>query len=194
MTWPQISTIAVSIGGWLTATFVWFKWLHEVREKRLERAAKEKAEGDLRQIRRRGDAPYLEPSATFFTGINFIFEKDEHRLWQAGGPKILSFQRDEVSSELPPGQPIIFVVNNAGESARGVVVKLDGAAIALKMEADVNDSHGLYYLEYPYEPEKHGREQALVLSFETRSGVQDIHRYITRHGFRVLKRIDPALP
>jgi hypothetical protein len=184
---PYWTLVAVTIVGWSAAALGWLKWLHEIREKR-------KAEQALHQIKRRGEAPYLEPSATFFNGINFIFEKDEPRLWQADSPNVLGFRRDEVDSNLPPEQPIIFVVNNAGETARGVIVKLDGEQIALKREADFNNSQGLFYLEYPYKPEKHGMEQAITIQFETRSGVQDTHRYVTKHGFRILRRADPGLP
>jgi hypothetical protein len=159
-----------------------------------EKAAKDKAEQDLKQIKRRGDAPYLVPSGTVFGQLYFAAGDGEIRAWHVTLGNVLSFQRNEVGSECPAGNPVILVVDNTGESARGIVVKLDGEEISLKREADLNDAHGLYFLEYPYAPEKRGQEQRIAVSFETQNGVQDTHRYITRHGFRVLQRINPALP
>jgi hypothetical protein len=186
MDWQAGETIALVVMAIIEAITIIFY----CREK----AAKNKSEQELKQIKRRSDAPYLTPSDTFFTGINFIFEKDEPRTWLSDSPNLLCFQRDEVDPNLASGNLIIFVVDNAGESARAIIVKLDGEQIALKREADRSDSKGLIYLEYAYNPQKHGKEQTLTISFETRNGVQDTHRYIIRHGFRVLQRIDPTLP
>lgn len=104
---------------------------------------------------------------------------------------MLCFLKDEISKALPTGTPVLLVIENAGKGARKISVTLDGTPIALKQEADFQGAHGLSYFEYLYEPEKHGREQHIVLKFEAESGHQDQHTYKTRHGMRTLQRIDP---
>jgi hypothetical protein len=157
-----------------------------------ERRAKRKAENELRQIRRRGDAPFLQPS-----------DKMVSNLWvntATGGisciPSInaLVLHKSRKQVQLEDGQLVYFVVENTGESARAVSIKLDDEIISLQREPDVQGAHGLQYLVYPYRKAKHGKDQRLSLSFETRSGVQDIHYYCLRHGFWALRRIDPTLP
>jgi hypothetical protein len=161
-----------------------------------ERAEKREAELELKQIKRRADAPFLVPSDIVFGAIKYTDENGELRFLRSDSGFVLSWRGNEVVVDrlCADWNRVFFLVDNAGEAARGMIVKLDGETISLKREADDDDSRGLLYLEYPYKPEKHGKEQTLLLSFETRSGVQDTHRYLTRHGFRVLDRIDPVLP
>lgn len=159
-----------------------------------EKSAKDRAERELKEIKRRGDAPYFAPCDKIFGQLYFNTEKDGVHCWLDDSGNVLCYMRGEVENSCPPGTPVIFVVENLGEQARSVNVKLDGEEIAFKQEADINNANGLQFFEYPYQSEKRGKEQTISISFETRNGVQDVHRYVTRHGFRILQRIDPALP
>ena len=160
----------------------------------LERRARKRADNELQEIKRRGDAPFLTVSNANFQQLYHELKQNVVNVWHATNGNVLSCFRDEVGSDMEKGLPVIFVVDNAGQSARGIIVRLEGEEIAFKREVDFSGSQGLYFLEYPYDPEKRGKEQKLTFSFETSSGVQDAHIYITRHGMRFLKRIDPALP
>jgi hypothetical protein len=68
---------------------------------------------------------------------------------------------------------------------------LDGKAIQLRSEPALKFASGLQFLEYPYDPVKHGQDQKLVISFETASGVHDRHTYSLKHGIRHLVRTEP---
>jgi hypothetical protein len=187
--------ICALIVGWLAAIFGWVKWLYEIKEKRRERAAKEKAESELKEIRRRSNAPYLRPNDSRLNGL----------YWDRGQPGRISFVtplhgnllcqlRNEVDLKPEDEQIVLFVVDNIGESARSVTLKLDNETISMQREADMQNAHGFYFLVYPYKKAKHGAEQRLALSFESATGVQDTHIYKTRHGIRLLQRTDPPLP
>lgn len=158
-----------------------------------ERCTRKRLDNELQEIKRRGDAPFLTVSNANFQRLHYELKQNEVNVWHATNGNVLSCIRNEVGNDMPKGLPVILVVDNAGQSARGVTIKLDGEEIAYKREVDFSDSQGLYFLEYPYDPGKRGKEQKLTFSFETDSGVQDTHVYITRHGMRFLKRIDPAL-
>ena len=170
------------------ATFGLFVWAI------LERRARKRADNELEEIKRRGDAPFLTVSNANFQRLHHELKQNVVNVWHATNGNVLSCFRDEVGSDMEKGLPVIFVVDNAGQSTRGIIVKLEGEEIAFKREVDFSGSQGLYFFEYPYDPEKRGKEQKLTFSFETSSGVQDTHIYITRHGMRFLKRINPALP
>ena len=159
-----------------------------------ERRSKNYAEEELKLIKRRGDAPYILPSDTVFGQLYHDFGEGEVKIWSAMNGNVLCFSRGEVPNDCPAGTTIVFVVSNIGEPTKSASVKLDGQPILLKREVDFDDAKGLYFLEYPYAPEKHGKDQILTVSFETRSGAQDTHKYITKHGKRHLERIDPPLP
>jgi len=166
-------------------SFIWGCWQSHLRHK---------ADDELKAIIRRGDAPYFSPSDAVFTSIAVYNESGGIMGWFAKNGNVLNRFRKEVVNDFPIGWPVVFPVDNIGEPARSIMMKLDGEEIPLKREAHKDDSNGLLFLEYAYKPEKHGKEQIITISFETRNGVQDTHRYITRHGFRILKRIDPPLP
>jgi hypothetical protein len=156
--------------------------------------AKKRAERELSRIRRRGDAPFLRPCNTAFNLLHRRLGAGQIAGWHAGDGALLCFFRDEVEQKLSNGTDVILVVENTGESARAVRLRLDGKEISIEKEPDFQSAHGLQFLVYPYERAKHGQEQQLTVSFETDNGVQDTHSYIIRHGFRILKRVDPPLP
>ena len=62
------------------------------------------------------------------------------------------------------------------------------------VEAAMQNARGRIFLEYPYEKVLHGKEQQITVSFETDDGIQDTHLYSTKHGFRILARVDPPMP
>jgi hypothetical protein len=68
---PPRSELLAILSGWLAAAFGWIKWLYELREKRLERAAKEKAQSELVEIRRRAtdNSPLFLVNNERFNGV-----------------------------------------------------------------------------------------------------------------------------
>lgn len=179
---PDITKTITTVFPWITTGVGWIVALLQWRKKR-------KAEAELKLIRRRGDAPYLTPSATT---VNRLFtDASAGEAHTAGAATVLTALHEEVSKEMPADTPVRFVVDNQGQSARRVSVSLDGKPIQLRSEPDLKFTSGLQFLEYPYDPKKHGQDQTLVISFETASGVQDHHTYSLKHGIRHLVRTDP---
>ena len=168
---------------WITTGVGWIVTLLQWRKKR-------KAEAEIRLIRQRGDAPYLTPSDTtvdrLFTDITAGEPKTANRA------TVLTVLHGEVPKEMPADTPVRFVVDNQGQPARRVSVSLDGKPIQLRSEPALPCANGLQFLEYPYDPKKLGQDQALVISFETASGVQDRHTYTLKHGVCHLVRTVPA--
>ena len=174
------------------AAFVWVKWLHELREKRKERAAREIAENELRLIRRRGSAPFLSPDPTTFNIFYLPQEKPgEIPIIHAGSDRLLCFARQEVARTLPADSGIAFIFQNRGESADKIRLTMDGEQLELIKEPEIDDAHGLVAFGYKYRPALHGKEQFIAVWFQSRGGFEDTHRYRTVHGFRVLDRVDP---
>ncbi len=159
-----------------------------------EHIARRKAERKLDEIKRRGDAPFLSVSDTIL-GTILYYRNGEVELWHAATDRgILSFQHERVEA-LNAGDPVVLLVNDTGEPTHEIIVKLDDIPIVFDSGRDHEKStEKIYFLKYPYDPQKNGHQQRITVAFETRSGVHDTHTYITRHGVRFLKRIDPALP
>ena len=169
-------------------------WFFEHLKTKRERLAKEAAEKKLAEIKRRASAPYLICSETAFNHLYVRKSASDLQAWSAGARDLLCFLRDEVDRTTPSGETIGLVIDNLGQSARAIAVRIDGERVAFQREADFQGSHGLYFFTYPYVPEKHGKDQIVTLNFESDDGIQDTHKYITKHGIRILRRIDPKLP
>jgi hypothetical protein len=180
---PDIAKAVTTVLPWVTTGLGWVVALLQWRKKR-------KAEAELKLIRRRGDAPYLTPSDTTVDRLFTDATVGEART--AGPDTVLTVLHGEVPKEMPADTPVRFVVDNQGQPARRVSVNLDGKPIQLRSEPALAFANGLQFLEYPYDPKKHGQDQTLVISFETASGVQDRHTYTLKHGIRHLVRTDPA--
>jgi hypothetical protein len=158
----------------------------------LEHRGRKRAEKELNSIRRRGAAPFLQVSNDAFNGLYVPAANNQIQFCSAGAPFLLCFLRDEVDQSLPNGDQVLVVIENTGQTARRVGLKLDGIPVRIGKEADFSSAHGLSFIEYPYDRSLHGKEQKLTISFETSEGIQDTHTYLTRHGFRTLQRIDPV--
>lgn len=147
---------------------------------------------ELRQVGRRGDAPFLKPPDVRFVRLFVDSGAGRISMIPYGNKGLLCGSCPEV--ELKDGESVYFPVENLGETARAVSMELDNVPIGLEREPDMQGARGFHYLVYPYQKARHGQEQALSISFETRRGVQDTHLYLLRHGCRSLKRIDPPPP
>ena len=168
----------VALGGWITALCLWRRG--------------RRAEAELRLVRRRLEAPWLAPSEAKF---NFLYTNPSAGPIQGcsvASGCLLSHLRSEVDKNTAPGAAVFMVIENLGKEPRRTVLQLDGQPVRLGREPAVSDAHGLQYIEYPYDPGKHGREQRLVVDFETENGFRDRHIYAMKHGQRFLRRVDPA--
>src|ERR1700733_10608181 len=189
-----LEMILTALSGWLIGAFGWFKFLHELREKRQEKSAKEKAEAALREIRRRAtdSSPYLLVSKYRFNGVTVPTNNPTQQLFMPpGSPSLLCFMRDKVDTQVPAGELIYLLVENNGSDAYEIAIHLDGELASL-IQVQADRRHVLHAIRYPYHPEWHGREQVIKISFLAANGVRDTHRYATAHGIRALKRTDPT--
>ena len=195
-----LERFAADVIVFLAGSIGWIKFWFEIREKRREKVAKEKAEAsaakanaELLAIRRRGEAPYLSLSAERFGHLYYSTGKPgEMGMWSCGDVNVLSDVRDEVGEEMEAGDPVILVVENTGQATRRTSIKLDAKPIKFVQEPKFQGANDRHFLEYAFVPELRGKEQVIQIQFEAVSGVQDTHLYLTEHGRRVLHRIDPA--
>jgi hypothetical protein len=171
----------------------WVRFFHEVRSKNRERASKERAESELQLIRRRSldDSPYLTPSSESFNGATFPSEKPGSSYYlPAGGATLLCYFKNEIAEAVPAGTEIYMVLENKGSSAQEIEITMDGQPIRL-LPFDIHEQT-VPGIAYSYDPKIRGKEQIVSISFLARNGSRDTHRYVTRHGFRIFKRIDPS--
>ncbi len=181
-----------------TALGIILGWLLDLPGKRAarrreaaERTAREQAEAALLAMRRRGDAPLLVPDDSRFNACYTDQGGGKVGWLPCGHAQLLCFNREEVEKDLPAGALVYFLIENRGQEAPCVAVKLDGHPIWIQAEPDMDDRHGFQFLTYPYDPARHGQAQTLEVWFQTRSGFQDTHRYRLVHGQRRLVRVDP---
>lgn len=154
-------------------------------------AAKDRAE--LQALRRRGEAPFFRTATSTVTKVmtgpfEWFWCSPGHPEWK----QVLDGGRAEIKPDLKLGAPVLMLVENAGSETREVKVEPNEHEISLDCEPDVEESSGHWWLAYPYAPEKRGEEQSFIVSFETDTGVQGKHAYVLKHGFRELRRVDPA--
>jgi hypothetical protein len=178
----------------------WAKWLHELREKNRERGAKEKergakerAEAQLREIQRRStkSTPYLAPSRHKFNGLDWHNPADGKHYWVSAGTRnLLCFLTEVINEEMPEGDEVMLLLENRGSSAQEIEVKMAGQNVEFFSMEDDGVRHPC--IAYKYDPAKRGQEQIVEVSFLAENGFRDTHRYLTKHGFRILKRVDPA--
>ena len=181
--------IIVAIGGWLIASIGWFKWWHELYEKRRERVAKEKVEAELSEARNRADAAFFLASAT---RVN-QFDCGHNKTWFISNGNVLSVFRDQIASDTPAGTPIVLPLANEGEEAKSASFQKSGTPIrSVRYTNGDRDLWGI--LEYPFDPASLGKSEVVEVSFESRNGFHRIHRYAMEHGRRSFVRIDPPLP
>jgi hypothetical protein len=186
--------IFLSLSGWISTGICLFKLYVERREKRLERAAKEAAETELGAIKRRSlvDNPFFVVSDATFNGIEVPTDDPCKATYiPAGSGCLLCFMGDEVDGKMESGEIVYLLIENHGSNAYGITIKLDGEAVRL-VQVKINRAHKLDAIAYAYFPERLGRIQTLEVGFCSATGVEDTHRYATKHGVRFLQRIDPA--
>lgn len=185
LTWIEIGGLVVTAAG------VWVGIRGERRATAAERRAAER-EAQLVEIEHRGDAPAYVLSDGRFTTIT---RRDNARATLAENyPWVLSIYRNEVDPQSQGARPVSLLVENRRPEAVFLRLELDGEPVTIHTGSDAGTRADFQWIEYPYDPAKHGSEQTLVIIFETRSGRQGKHRYLTRHGIRTLVRIDPGQP
>jgi hypothetical protein len=163
-----------------------------------ERVAKAEAESKaskdkLREIQSRGNAPYLVPSKTLFN-MGYYPEKNG----TTSGisplmPNVLCAGTLEVTNmDMGKDPYVVMALANNGKAFRNGSIKTrDLKELDIVNEVEMNGSHGLMFLSYLYEKNKHGKPCTFELSFESLDGFQDTHTYELIHGHFALKRIKP---
>lgn len=150
-----------------------------------------KAERRLDAVRRRALAPLLAPSMTRCELVyEDIGEAGQMGVWSFADGRVLCALRAEVGEDVSEGDDVALVLENRGEPCARLAVELDGVEAVFAGEPDLDGSHGLWLLRYPFDPIKRGQAMQARVAFECR-GWQDTHLYTTRHGLRVFDRTDP---
>lgn len=185
--------IGAALVGWATAALGWLRWLHELREKRREKTAKEKAEATLREISRRAPAlsPYFAVSNKRFNSLSIPSENSPNRRSISFGGGLLCFMGNEVGRDLPAGDWVYLAIANHGGDAYEISIDIDGAGACL-IDGKTGEGDQLMLIRYPFGMVERGVDQTIKVRFLRSDGVRDEHVYTTQHGRRVLKRIDPA--
>lgn len=165
----------------LAFTFTLFSWLHARSEKRSEAAKRKIAEDEIRETRRRGNAP-------FFRASHLHVPQGNERPNQ-----IVDFGKEVDVKTILPGIVLSLSLANDGHEARNLNDDWEsGEGLELCSTGLKRDPHHATGLSYKYDPAKHGQTKRIKISFETLDGVKDQHVYETRHGFCEFRRIDPA--
>lgn len=193
--------LAGVVCGAATSIYPWVKFYFERRDKRIEQTGRiEEAnkraavEAELAAIRRRAPnaSPMIGVSVRRFNGVQIEALKPGTFVWYpAGGTQLLCFICEEVPEDLAAGTPVILVVENFGAVAYQISVTMKSEERVVIQELHSEGAEDLLAIVYPYHPELHGTFQALDVAFLRADGVRDVHQYHTRHGMRVLQRIDP---
>ena len=183
--------------GWilplLGALYTWLRWHHENIEKKKERKSKEIAEAELALIRRRALGPFFRPNPKRFNNLYYDSgNSKEIKFRPMGRGDMLDAVTSEIGEAFPAGHWIFFVIENVGEAAREILIRLDGEKIEVHREPDIESANNLFFISYSYDPKRKGQAQSLEVEFLSESGVRDTHKYYIEHGKRVLRRVDPA--
>ena len=178
-----------AILGAIVGSIVTFLLGRGARNRAEVRAAN--AEQELREVRRRGRAPYLVPYPDPF---NFVYEMKEGQTtgWSAFNRKVLSWTNHEVPRTMPANTEVVMPLLNQGEAARRVKAEIDGQQSSIYQEPPMDSSDKKHFIVYRYIPERHGQVIHMKLTFETRDGWKDTHLYELRHGVHSLTRIEPS--
>lgn len=166
----------VAIAGWGTGAWQWYR--------------RRRAERELADLQRRGDAPFYRPDDTPF-GTLWI---SAGQFTTPNAKDVLCFANPQVPPDLPKGTILAFVMRNDGSAPRAVRGELDGEEITFFREPNVSQANGLEWITLTYDPSKRGHQQTLRVIFEMPSGRHDSHLYTLRHGFHELVRSDPKQP
>ncbi|MEP6821017.1 MAG: hypothetical protein ABI946_01570 [Chthoniobacterales bacterium] len=177
----MIESLAIAVVGAIIGGFA--TWLFGIPERRRGAAA----EIELKETRRRRQAPFLAPSAKMFQNL---YESEGGQTYVWTGDNVLCWNREEMPEDTAEGTPVFFVIENRGQGAERIEVKLDRDKITLGQEPDLDSTNDLTFFKYPYQPAMRGKRQIIEITFESQ-GVKDTHRYETFHGRRALRRIDP---
>lgn len=185
-----IGLIGSTVVGFAAAAFAWIKWLHEIRDKRLERTAKQEAEKQLSEIRRRSliNSPYFKVTENH---IPLLKITNSHSIISCRRENLLTLGIEEVREDCPTGEAVYLALKNQGIAAYDVTIKLEGMDAEL-LRAERFAGNSLYVLRYSFDVAQRGRDQVMEVQFMSADGVRDSHKYVTQHGMRRLTRIDPA--
>jgi hypothetical protein len=152
------------------------------------------SKAELEALKRRSldNVPFLAVSGEDFGWVHAEGEQQGEKFGGfAGAPQLLCFNREQVERNLAPGEWVVLVLENQGAEADQMSMTLDGENVLMRR----NEREGAEWLilfAYPYFPEMHGKEQTVQLRFLARDARIETHRYITIHGCRSLRRVDPV--
>ncbi|MDO8543768.1 MAG: hypothetical protein Q7S40_25280 [Opitutaceae bacterium] len=164
-----------------TLAFV-FSLLRYLEERREKRTAEERAavlESEMREIIRRGRAPFLQAA---YLHVPKIGDRP-NQIVQCGA---------EVDPSTPSGAMLQLDVSNDGESVRSVGDDWAPSEGLMLTPWGIKNDPQAAMVCYKYDPALRGQPRRITISFETLDGLKLHQVYETRHGVCDFRRVDPA--
>lgn len=171
--WALVATVVVALAGWII----------EARKSRRERMEREALEAEMREIQRRGRAPFLR--ATYLHAPKF--DERPNQILKPGetlNPLTLA--------DAPAGVLLKLQLANDGETVRDAGDDWPQGHGLVTNFGDLASAHRCGDIVYPYDASKLGMPMRIRIHFETQDGLKLHQVYEFRHGVCELKRIDPA--
>jgi len=163
-----------------TLVFTLYKYLEERRAKWRLADEKRILTDEMRQIRRRGRAPFFRPT---FLHVPPQGEAG-NQIFHPGQEVIPVFTAKDVR--------LTLILANDGEEVRNSSDDWpEGEGFIHPSWGIKHDGNSAIEFTYCYDPSKHGQPMRIKISFETLDGLQLDQTYETRHGFCEFRRVDP---
>jgi hypothetical protein len=154
-----LTDFCVLLSSCFVGCFGYVKWWCEIKEKRKEREAKEKAEAELFKIRRRSSElfPLLVLSNAVFNSLIVPSDKPAERTFLhpfSSAP--LTTMNHEAKADCD-GEFIYLLVDNKGNDAHEVTVELDDQPAAF-VEVEIDGRYSVAAIRYVYFQRYHGQK------------------------------------
>lgn len=187
-----LEIVLTAFSGWAAAALGWVGMFLQRRDKVKERTAKEDAERKIATLERRApeNRPLYKIAPQRFNSVKMVAD-GKLGVWSPRlSGRLLSWEREEVHSEMPAREHVLLLVEHLGAPAYEVVATIAGLPAAFE-PAEIDDGKRVYAIQYAFDPANRGERQEIKFAFLAANGARDVHTYATKHGFRMLERIDP---
>jgi len=191
MNGDTIALICVAFVGWAGAVYNWVRFFIEQREKRAERTAKETAEAELANHRRRAQATNFIPVVETHTTVRVAGGGEIHY----GDAGLLCFGvSDEVPVDYSAGLPVYLPVANLGGGWLESVVHATAGSHSIHFLAYIDATRELAgVFSYAFEPARRGTCERFTVDYIALNGTPRRDEYEMCHGRRDLRRVDPPV-
>ena len=187
----MIDSYAAAYVALAAALLGWIGFLFERMDKRLEKTAKEAAQGMLARHERRAQATNFQPIISTINSLTVHGGREIY--WSYAG--LLDTERNEVGMEFPRGETVYVPVFNLGGPFIEIHVTVpDDAAAPVAFIRYINATPDVSgFIHYPFEPAKRGSIHRIFFNYVTPDGALCRDEYQHAHGLRGLHRVEPPL-